>query len=55
MVTRNSSIEVAPIALARGAIFSPSCDRELRPMTLMFELDLDMVKMNRQVKYLGQR
>jgi len=32
-----------------------SCDREPRPMTLTFQLDLDKVELNQRVKYLGQR
>jgi len=32
-----------------------SCDLELRPMTVTFELDPQGVKMNQQAKYVGQR
>jgi len=34
---------------------SSFCDRELWPITLNFELDLDRVKANMRAKYLGQR
>jgi len=32
-----------------------SCDSEHWPQTLIFELDLDSVKLNHHAKYLGQR
>ena len=31
-----------------------SCDRDLWPMTLTFELDTDMAKVKQQAKYLDQ-
>jgi len=34
--------------------FLPTCDRELRPMTLIFEPDLNNVNVNRHAKYLPQ-
>ena len=49
--TRKPSLEVAPTTLAT---FS-SIDRELWPVTLTFELQLDIVTLNQPGKYLGQR
>jgi len=50
--TRKPSLEVAQATL--GTFFF-TCDRELWPMTLNFELSIDSVKLSHLAKYIGQR
>ena len=60
-ITRKPSLDVALTNLAQRTLeskkteHSSSCDCDLWPMTFIFELDLDTIKIRQHARYLDQR